>query len=215
MTRTMAKQLSGFMHILGVPSGPDCTPAPTSPQPMENRRRKRPSPSEQDGPPAPKLGTKRQRQSFLPCLRRGSLPEAQHSLGPSTPKGGRVSSPCHSPRFCPATVIKSRVPLGPSAVQNCSTPLGLPARDLNTTFDLSEELPTKLGFHEDAGWENAPQELKRLHQPFIPRWVSLPASLPTLPAGAQGSTSYNGAAKRRGRQPSSGARMFATSLPLV
>ncbi|KAM5213087.1 kinesin-like protein KIF18B isoform 2-T2 [Hipposideros larvatus] len=173
VTRTMAKQLSGFMHILGVPSGPDCTPAPTSPQPMEKRRRKRPSPSEQDGPPAPKLGTKRQRQSFLPCLRRGSLPEAQHSLGPSTPKGGRVSSPCHSPRFCPATVIKSRVPLGPSAVQNCSTPLGLPARDLNTTFDLSEELPTKLGFHEDAGWENAPQELKRLHQPFIPRPVPL------------------------------------------
>lgn len=153
------------MHVLGVPLGPDHT----SPQLVEKKRRRKLSPSEQDGPPAPKLGTKRQRQSFLPCLRRGSLPEAQPSLGPTTPKGGRVSSPCHSLSFCPATVIKSRVPLGPSAIQNCSTPLGLPARDLNATFDLSEEPSSKMGFHEGAGWENVPQELKRLDQPFIPR----------------------------------------------
>lgn len=172
MTRTMARQLSGLMHVLGVPPGPDRTVAQTL-QPMEKKKRRRPSPSEQDGPPAPKLGTKHQRQSFLPCLRKGSLPESQHSSGPTTPKGGRVSSPCHSPRFCPATVIKNRVPLGPSAVQNCSTPLGLPARGLNTTFDLSEELPSKLGFHEGAGWENVPLEVKRLDQPLIPRWVSL------------------------------------------
>ena len=153
VTRTMARQLGGLMHTLGVLPGSDCTPAR---RPTERRRRRKPSPSEPDGPPAPKLGTKRQRQSFLPCLRRGSLPEAQPSLGPSTPKGGKASSSCHSPRICPATVIKSRVPLGPSAVQNCSTPLALPARDLNTTFDLSEEAPSKLGFCECAGWENAP-----------------------------------------------------------
>lgn len=143
VTRTMARQLGGLMHTLGVLPGSDCTPAR---RPTERRRRRKPSPSEPDGPPAPKLGTKRQRQSFLPCLRRGSLPEAQPSLGPSTPKGGKASSSCHSPRICPATVIKSRVPLGPSAVQNCSTPLALPARDLNTTFDLSEEAPLKAGF---------------------------------------------------------------------
>ncbi|XP_016057558.1 PREDICTED: kinesin-like protein KIF18B [Miniopterus natalensis] len=166
MTRTMARQLSGFMHSLGVPPGPDYTSAQASLQSMEKKRRRKLSPSEQDSAPASKPGTKRQRQSFLPCLRRGSLPETQPSLGPTTPKKERVSSPCHSPLFCPATVIKSRVPLGPSALQNCSTPLALPARDLNITFDLSEEPPSKLGFHECASWENVPQN--RLDQPFIP-----------------------------------------------
>ncbi|XP_076726900.2 kinesin-like protein KIF18B [Callospermophilus lateralis] len=170
VTRTMARRLSGLMHPLGIPSEPDCTLTSASQQPTEKKKKKKKRKStsltEPDSPLAPKLATKRQRQSFLPCLRRGSLPKAQPSCGPSTPKGARASSTCHSPRFCPATVIKSRVPLGPSAMQNCSTPL--PARDLNTTFDLSEEPPSKLNFHEFVGWENVPQELNRLDQPFIP-----------------------------------------------
>ncbi|KAF6094494.1 kinesin family member 18B [Phyllostomus discolor] len=167
VTRTMARQQSGLLHSLGVSLGPDGTAAQASLQPKQKKRRKRLSPSEQDGAPAPKPGT--QRQSFLPCLRRGSLPEAQPSFGPTPPKAGRASSPGPSPRFCPATVIKRRVPLGSSALQNCSTPLALPARDLNTTFDLSdlsEEPLSKLGFHECAGWENVPPN--RLDQPFIP-----------------------------------------------
>nr|XP_035972707.1 kinesin-like protein KIF18B isoform X1 [Halichoerus grypus] len=199
VTRTMARRLSGLMHTLGVLPGPDCTPAQVSRRPTEKRRR-RPSPSEPDSPPAPKLGTKRQRQSFLPCLRRGSLPEAQPSLGPTPPKGGKASSSsCHSPRVCPATVIRSRVPLGPSAVQNCSTPLALPARDLNTTFDLSEEAPLKLGFHECAGWENAPQELNRLDQPFIP---SGPESLFTV-KGPKPTSSFPGTSARKKRRAAS------------
>lgn len=149
------------------PPGPDCASAQGSLPPLERKRRRKPSPLEQDSHQAPRPGTKRQHPSFLPCLRRGSLPETQPSLGPTTPKKGRVSSPGHSPRFCPATVIKSRVPLGPSALQNCSTPVALPARNLNITFDLSEEPPSKLGFHECAGWENVPQN--RLDQTFIPR----------------------------------------------
>ncbi|XP_035972708.2 kinesin-like protein KIF18B isoform X1 [Halichoerus grypus] len=199
VTRTMARRLSGLMHTLGVLPGPDCTPAQVSRRPTEKRRR-RPSPSEPDSPPAPKPGTKRQRQSFLPCLRRGSLPEAQPSLGPTPPKGGKASSSsCHSPRVCPATVIRSRVPLGPSAVQNCSTPLALPARDLNTTFDLSEEAPLKLGFHECAGWENAPQELNRLDQPFIP---SGPESLFTV-KGPKPTSSFPGTSARKKRRAAS------------
>nr|XP_015294106.2 kinesin-like protein KIF18B isoform X1 [Macaca fascicularis] len=168
VTRTMARRLSGPLHMLGIPSGPNYTPAQESRWPMEKKRR-RPSPLEPDSPMAPKRGTKRQRQSFLPCLRRGSLPDAQPLQGPSTPKGERASSPCHSPHFCPTTVIKSRVPLGPSAMQNCSTPLALPTRDLNATFDLSEEPPSKPSFHECIGWDKIPQELSRLDQPFIPR----------------------------------------------
>ncbi|XP_004684132.1 PREDICTED: kinesin-like protein KIF18B [Condylura cristata] len=168
VTRTMARQLNGRMHTLGLFPESDRTPARTSPRPTEKKRRRDLSPLESDSHLAPKPGTKRQRQSFLPCLRRGSLPEAQPPSGPTTPKGRRVLSPCRSPRFCPATVIKSRVPLGASALQNCSTPLVLPARDLNTTFDLPEEPSSKLGVLDCADWEDVPRELSRLDQPFIP-----------------------------------------------
>ncbi|XP_075418087.1 kinesin-like protein KIF18B [Tenrec ecaudatus] len=168
VTRTMAKQLSGLVPPLGVPPEPDCTPAQPCQLPSRKRRRRKPSPSEPDNLPVLKLGAKRQRQSFLPCLGRGSLPEAQPALGPCTPPRGRTPSPSRSPRFCPATVIKSRVPLGPSALQNCSTPLALPARDLNTTFDLSEDPPSQHGVSECLGWDSVPQELKRLGQPFVP-----------------------------------------------
>nr|XP_060501851.1 kinesin-like protein KIF18B isoform X1 [Panthera onca] len=199
VTRTMARRLSGLMHTLGVLPGPDRTPAQVARRPTEKKRRRRPSPSEPDSPPAPKLGTKRQRQSFLPCLRRGSLPEAQPSLGPTTPRGGKASSSCHSPRICPATVIKSRVPLGPSAVQNCSTPLALPPRDLNATFDLSEEPPSKLGFLECTGWENVPQEPSRLDQPFIP---SGPVPLFTM-KGPKPTSSFPGSSARKKRRVAS------------
>ncbi|XP_006833777.1 PREDICTED: kinesin-like protein KIF18B [Chrysochloris asiatica] len=168
VTRTMAKQLSGLMPTLGIPARPDYTPTQASQLPPKKKRRRRLSPLEPDSSPVPKLRTKRQRQSFLPSLERGSLPEAQPAHDPHTPKRGRTSSPCHSPHFCPATVIKSRVPLGPSALQNCSTPLAPPARDLNATFDLSEEPLCKFGFSECLNWENVPQELTSLEQPFVP-----------------------------------------------
>lgn len=206
------------MPTLGVLPGHDRTQAQVSRRPTEKKkRRRRPSPSEPDSPPAPKPGTKRQRQSFLPCLRRGSLPEAQPSLGPTTPKGGKASVSCHSPRLCSATVIKSRVPLGPLAVQNCSTPLSLPARDLNATFDLSEEAPSKLGFQERVGWEDAPQELNGLDQPFIPRWV------PRAPSQAPSQPSRQGLRGQQGtevlpRGVEAGlifGAWFAVSLPLV
>ncbi|XP_036739005.1 kinesin-like protein KIF18B [Manis pentadactyla] len=196
VTRTMARQLSGLTHTLGVPPGPDCTPVQASRRPAEKRRRRRPSPWEPGSPPPPKPGTKRQRQSFLPCLRRGSLPEAQPSFRPTTPKGGRASSPCHSPRFCPATVIKSRMPLGPSAVQNCSTPLALPTRGLNTTFDLSEGPPSKMGLHECLGWDNVPQELTRLDQPFI---SSGPGPLFTM-KGPKPTSAFPGTSARKKRR---------------
>lgn len=195
VTRTMARQLSALAHTLGVPRGPDCTPPQASREATEKKRR-RPSPSEPDSPPAPKLGTKRQRQSLLPCLRRGTLPEARLPCGSSTPTGKRAPSPCPSPRFCPATVIKSRVPLGPSALQNCSTPLPLPSRDLNATFDLSEEPLAKLGLHECVGWDSVSQELNRLDQPFIP---SGPMPLFTM-KGPKPASSFPGTSARKKRR---------------
>ncbi|XP_012933053.1 kinesin-like protein KIF18B isoform X2 [Heterocephalus glaber] len=143
VTRTMARRQSSLTHTLGFPSGPDDTPALVSRQPTEKRRRR--SPTEPDSPLVPRQETKRQRQSSLPCMRKRLLPE------PCTPARALASPTCHSPRLCPATVIKRRVPLGPSALQNCSTPLAPPTRDLNATFDLSEEPPLTLSFQEQTG----------------------------------------------------------------
>ncbi|XP_034362052.1 kinesin-like protein KIF18B isoform X1 [Arvicanthis niloticus] len=187
VTRTMAKQLNGLTHTLGIPLAPDCTSDKTFQKPAKEKKRKL-SPEEPGSLPAPNLEMKRQRQSFLPCLRRGSLPKAQPSSEPRTPKGERASSP--SSRVCPATVIKSRVPLGPSALQNCSTPLALPTRDLNTTFNVSEESPSKPSFHELFDWEKVSQELNNTDQPFLPSAPVFmftkgrkPDSLPTTTAG--------------------------------
>lgn len=212
VTRTMAKQLNGLTHTLGVPLGPDCTSDKMSQKPAEERKKKRKlSPTEPGSPPAPTQETKRQRQSFLPCLRRGSLPKAQPASEPRTPRGERASSP--SSRVCPATVIKSRVPLGPSALQNCSTPLALPTRDLNTTFTVSEESPFKPSFHDPVGWEQVPQELNCTDQPFIPSAPVLmftmkgpKSSLPTTTAGKKRRTVRSSVSRGRSciaRLPSS------------
>ncbi|XP_060059318.1 kinesin-like protein KIF18B isoform X3 [Erinaceus europaeus] len=198
VTRTMAKQLSGLLHTLGVPAECDTSPAQESHQPKRKKRRRGPSPLESNTPPSPKRRTKYQRQSFLPCLRRGSLPEAQYPFRPTTPKEGKASFSCQSPRFCPVTVIKSRVPLGPSAMQNCSTPLALPARDLNTTFDLSEEPVSKLDFHECSGWENVSQQLNKLDQPFIP---SEPMPLFTMKDPKPASSFPGSSARKKSRTP--------------
>ncbi|GAB1296917.1 Kinesin-like protein KIF18B [Apodemus speciosus] len=177
VTRTMAKQLNGLTHTLGIPLAPDCPSEKTFQKPTKEKKRKL-NPEEPGSLPAPNLEMKRQRQSFLPCLRRGSLPKAQPSSEPKaqpsseprTPKGERPSSPSPSSfsRVCPATVIKSRVPLGPSALQNCSTPLALPTRDLNATFNVSEESPSKPSFHELVDWEKVSPELNSTGRPLLP-----------------------------------------------
>lgn len=168
VTRTMAKQLNGLTHTLGILLAPDCTSDKTFQKPTKEKKRKL-TPEEPGSLAVPNLEMKRQRQSFLPCLRRGSLPKAQPSSEPRTPKRERASSPSPSSRVCPATVIKSRVPLGSSALQNCSTPPALPTRDLNTTFNVSEESPSKPSFQEFVDWDKVSPELNSTDQPFLPR----------------------------------------------
>ncbi|XP_023573912.1 kinesin-like protein KIF18B [Octodon degus] len=190
MTRTMARRQSSLMHNLGVPLGSDSTPVPVSQQPTEKKRR-RPSPSEPDSPLAAGQEAKRQRQSSLPCPRPGWLPE------PCTSIGAQAPTTCHSLRPCPATVVKCRhrrAPLGPSALQNCSTPLVPPILDLNTTIDLSEELPSTLSFEEFA-----PQEQPRLGQAFLAR----PAALFTARGPKPTSSLPRATACRRKRCPAS------------
>lgn len=169
VTRTMAKQLNGLTHTLGIPLAPDCASDKMDQKPIEKKKKKRKlNPTEPGSPAAPNQETKRQRQSFLPFLRRGSLPKAHPSSEPRTPKGERASSPSPSSRVCPATVIKSRAPLGTSALQNCSTPLALPARDLNATFNVLEESPSKPSFHELIGCKKVLPELSSTDQPSVP-----------------------------------------------
>ncbi|XP_012968704.1 kinesin-like protein KIF18B [Mesocricetus auratus] len=213
VTRTMAKQLNGLTHTLGIPLGPDCTSDKAFQKPTKEKKKKRKlNPAEPSSPAAPNLETKRQRQSFLPCLRRTSLPKAQPSAEPRTPEGERASS--HSSRVCPATVIKGRVPLGSSALQNCSTPLALPTRDLNTTFNISEDSPFKPSFHELAGCEAVPQELmSKEDQPSMPSAPVLlfttkgpKSSLPTTTAGKKRHTMRSSVSRGRSciaRLPSS------------
>ncbi|XP_005394615.1 PREDICTED: kinesin-like protein KIF18B [Chinchilla lanigera] len=186
VTRTMARRQSSLLHNLGVPPGPDGTPAPVSRQPTEKRRR--PSPSAPDSPLAPRREAKRQRQSSLPCLRQERQPE------PCTPAGARASPSCRSPRPCPATVIKRRAPLGPSALQNCSTRPALPTLDLNATFDLSEEPPSTLSLQEFA-----PHERPGPRQAFV---ASGPAALFTA-RGPKPTSSLPGTSACRRRRPAS------------
>ncbi|CAH6776216.1 kinesin-like protein KIF18B [Phodopus roborovskii] len=213
VTRTMAKQLNGLTHTLGIPLGPDCISDKTFQKPAKEKKKKRKlNPTEPGSPPAPNPETKRQRQSFLPCLRRGSLPKAEPCSEPRTPKGERASS--HSSRVCPATVIKSRVPLGSSALQNCSTPLVLPTRDLNTTFNISEESPFKPSCHDLVDCEAVSQELmSKEDQPFLPSAPVLlfttkgpKSSLPTTTAGKKRHTVRSSVSRGRSciaRLPSS------------
>ncbi|XP_048373282.1 kinesin-like protein KIF18B isoform X2 [Sphaerodactylus townsendi] len=91
----------------------------------------------------------------------------------STPLVERMkSSPTGLPALppCPPTVTEGRVPLGPSATQNCSTPL--PQRGLNTTFELSKNPCAKSG-PEFIGWENLQQLPNPLGGPLLPR-ASMP-----------------------------------------
>ncbi|XP_036612826.1 kinesin-like protein KIF18B [Trichosurus vulpecula] len=167
-TRTMARRLSGLLPMLGLPPF-----SALSPQSSQAPRRKRRRGSEESSSPelnshsSSKLEAKRQRKS-LPHAGKDSLPQAGPSPGLSTPKM-EVASTSPFPHLCSATVVKSRVPLGPSTLQNCSTPLSLPTRDLNATFDLSEGPPLKSTASEFLSWENAPAALNRMDKPFIPR----------------------------------------------
>lgn len=210
VTRTMAKQLNGLTHTLGIPLAPDCTSDKTSQKPTKEKKRKL-NLEEPGSLPAPSVEMKRQRQSFLPCLRRGSLPKIQPSSEPRTPKGERASSPSPSSRVCPATVIKSRVPLGPSALQNCSTPLTLPTRDLNTTFNVSEESPSKPSFPEPIDWEKVSPELNGTDQPFLP---SAPVFIFTTKGRKPSLPTTTASKKRRTVRPSvSRGRSCIARLP--
>uniref|UniRef100_A0A674JTA5 Kinesin-like protein n=1 Tax=Terrapene triunguis TaxID=2587831 RepID=A0A674JTA5_9SAUR len=164
MTRAVTRSLQ---KLVLVPSPSAKTPSlPTK----KRKRSEMSSPSKIGTPATPKLQAKRQRKSSLPGRRRrrGSANESAAppvTISHSTPivkeaKPAQLVPYC-TPKPCPTTVTKSRVPLTTSAAQNCCTPATLTIRDLNLTFDLAEDScssgvdnPVKFSAPEFPGWEN-------------------------------------------------------------
>uniref|UniRef100_A0A674JNS8 Kinesin-like protein n=1 Tax=Terrapene triunguis TaxID=2587831 RepID=A0A674JNS8_9SAUR len=166
--------------------GPKTPSLPTK----KRKRSEMSSPSKIGTPATPKLQAKRQRKSSLPGRRRrrGSANESAAppvTISHSTPivkeaKPAQLVPYC-TPKPCPTTVTKSRVPLTTSAAQNCCTPATLTIRDLNLTFDLAEDScssgvdnPVKFSAPEFPGWENV-QEATPSPSPAVPS--------PPLPRG--------------------------------
>ncbi|XP_072502095.1 kinesin-like protein KIF18B isoform X2 [Notamacropus eugenii] len=167
-TRNMARRLSGLLPMLGLPPFSALSPQNSQvPRKKKRRRSDESSSLELNSHCSSKLEAKRQRKS-LPHAGKDSLPQEGPSPGLSTPKM-EVASTRPFLHLCSATVVKSRVPLGPSSVQNCSTPLNLPTRNLNATFDLSEGPLLKPTASEFLSWENVPAALNKMDKPFIPR----------------------------------------------
>ncbi|XP_040289495.1 kinesin-like protein KIF18B [Bufo bufo] len=132
---------------------PDISPTLRSPVVPVKRRRAEthtPSKSRQAHPSTPEVHVKRPRKSSIPSrqnLRSSANPfpnkptdlpaacQSKQSL--CTPKQGSQTAPV----VLSQTVTKGRVPLGTSALQNSAMvhTQALNIRDMNTTFDLSEE----------------------------------------------------------------------------
>uniref|UniRef100_A0A674JRF7 Kinesin-like protein n=1 Tax=Terrapene triunguis TaxID=2587831 RepID=A0A674JRF7_9SAUR len=191
MTRAVTRSLQ---KLVLVPSPSAKTPSlPTK----KRKRSEMSSPSKIGTPATPKLQAKRQRKSSLPGRRRrrGSANESAAppvTISHSTPivkeaKPAQLVPYC-TPKPCPTTVTKSRVPLTTSAAQNCCTPATLTIRDLNLTFDLAEDScssgvdnPVKFSAPEFPGWENVQCVFKKPEGSFMPRLVLLGLSYLPVP----------------------------------
>ncbi|XP_067168036.1 kinesin-like protein KIF18B isoform X1 [Apteryx mantelli] len=153
----------------------------------KRRRSEMRSASGRGTPHSLKMQAKRQRKSSLPDLRKGSrreveTPGAKQSWSTPSPKETESSQlpPSCTPKICPSTVTKRHVPLAMSAAQNRCTPAALTLRDLNMTFDLSEDSgsptvakPGTFSLPQFPGWENVQCLLNKPDGPFAPR-TSIP-----------------------------------------
>ncbi|OCT73151.1 kinesin family member 18B L homeolog isoform X2 [Xenopus laevis] len=156
-------------HILA-----DNSPSLQSPiVPVKRRREAANTPTKSVVPRTPEVQVKRPRKSSIPSRCRISLRSSLNLLASNTKDPAvQFSSFCTPKQTTQAaniqshTVTKPRVPLGTSAIQNCaSVPASaLGPRDLNTTFDLSEEgcfvseldKTVTFGTSNFPGWENVP-----------------------------------------------------------
>ncbi|XP_042692775.1 LOW QUALITY PROTEIN: kinesin-like protein KIF18B [Centrocercus urophasianus] len=169
----------------------------------KRRRSEMSNASRLETPHSLNMRAKRQRKSSQST---GGEAEAPQSPSPPCPKEPRSPQlpPCCTPKICPLTVTKRRVPLMTSAAQNCCTPT---VCDLNVTYSLSEDVakPGAVSLPLFPGWENALCALKKQEGPFVPR-ASIPAfsmkgsSIPKLSSVSKGS------AQKRRRAVSAASR---------
>ncbi|XP_053307932.1 kinesin-like protein KIF18B [Spea bombifrons] len=160
---------------------PDASPTLRSPVVPAKRRREAESrtPSkahETRLPSTPEAQVKRPRKSSIPSRSRPNL-RSGASLFHGKSNDAVVGQPSRKTSLCtpkqatqaksnaPANAItKARVPLATSALQNCASvpAAALAARDLNATFDVSEDVflapdlnaTVTFGTSEFSGWEN-------------------------------------------------------------
>ncbi|NXC74711.1 KI18B protein, partial [Anhinga anhinga] len=158
---------------------PLSSPTPMAPSPIKKRRR-----SEMDN--ASQSGTPRSLKAQMKCQRRGGkaakTPRVTQNPGSPCLKAAAQPPPvspmpsCCTPKICPLTVTKSRVPLAVSAAQNCCTLPALPIRDLNVTFEICEDNgspstanPPAFSVPEFPVWEDVQSLLNKQDGPFVPK----------------------------------------------
>lgn len=172
---------------------PDISPSLRSPIVPVKRRRQANTPckAEEVIPSTPEVHVKRPRKSSIP-----SRPNLRSAVNLFSHKSTESSAFSHPPKrfsLCTPkkvaktasnpisqTVTKSRFPLGTSALQNNASLLAPAVRDMNTTFDLSEEAwlmsemdkTVTIGSSDYPGWENV--GVPQIDCTFVKRLVTPP-----------------------------------------
>ncbi|NXX57410.1 KI18B protein, partial [Scopus umbretta] len=146
-------------------------PALMAPSPIKKRKR-----SETNS--ASQLGTSRSLKTQMKRQRRrgkaAETPRVAQTPGPACLKAAAPVSPvpsCCTPKICPLTVTKSRVPLAMSAAQNQSTLSALPIHDLNVTFEVCKDDGSP-GTAQAAAFsvgENAQSLVNKQDGPSVPK----------------------------------------------
>ncbi|XP_042643301.1 kinesin-like protein KIF18B [Tyto alba] len=154
-------------------------PTLTALSPIKKRRK-----TEMNSPSQP--GTPRSLKQQMKCQQRrgkeAETPRAAQSPGVPCLKAAAQPRPVSlvpssfTPKNCPLTATKSRVPLAMSAAQNhCPLPV-VPVHDLNVTFEICEDSalpnvaePAAFSLPELSIWDNVQGLLNKQDGPFVPK----------------------------------------------
>ncbi|NXR01523.1 KI18B protein, partial [Sagittarius serpentarius] len=152
---------------------------PMAPSPIKRRRKSEMNKASQSGTPRSlKKQMKRQRR----CGKEAETPRVAQRPGTSCLKAAAQAPPvspvpsCCTPKICPLTVTKSRVPLAVSAAQNSSALPAMPVHDLNVTFEICRyssspdvAAPAAFSTSEFSVWENVQSLLNKQDSLFVPK----------------------------------------------
>ncbi|XP_069597102.1 kinesin-like protein KIF18B [Ranitomeya imitator] len=203
---------------------PDTSPTLCSPVvPVKRRRQDTRTPSKSSPvlPSTPEVHAKRLRKSSIPS--RPNLRSSSHLLSnkaPDLPGAGQSKLSFGTPKQLSQPLTKGRVPLGTSALQNSARlpAAALSVRDMNTTFDLSEDAwmtsekgkPLTSGPSEFPGWENV--GLSQIDCTFI-KSSEIPVFTTKGPSSSSCASSMKSCSQRRRRPMSaSSARVGSGTI---